>query len=135
MVSFGTVGIFGVFFALTWAFTIAVFGFVIGKIVMEWRKNNRAPRISLAAVVLDKRDHRSHHRHHHGGHVHTTHSSTYYVTFAFDNGERIELCVPSGEYGLMIAGDRGILTFQGTRFLDFQRNAESTSETMTTRRL
>ena len=135
MVSFGTVGIFGIFFVLTWAFTIAVFGFVIGKIVMEWRKNNRAPRISLAAVVLDKRDHRSHHRHHHGGHVHTTHSSTYYVTFAFDNGERIELCVPSGEYGLMIAGDRGILTFQGTRFLDFQRNAESTSETMTTRRL
>ena len=135
MIPFFGFNFFGILFIMTWVFTIAVFGFVIGKIVMEWRKNNRAPRISLAAVVLDKRDHRSHHRHHHGGHVHTTHSSTYYVTFAFDNGERIELCVPSGEYGLMIAGDRGILTFQGTRFLDFQRNAESTSETMTTRRL
>ena len=123
---------FGIFFVMTWALTLAVFGFVIGKIVIEWRKNNHAPRLSLMAVVLDKRDH---HSHHHGRHMHTTHSSTYYVTFAFDNGERIELCVPSREYGLIIAGDRGLLSFQGPRFLDFQRNAESTSDTMTTRRL
>ena len=123
---------FGILFIMTWGLTIAVFGLVIGKIVMERQKNNRAPRLSLMAVVLDKRDH---HSHHHGRHMHTTYSSTYYVTFAFDNGERIELCVPSREYGLMIAGDRGLLTFQGTRFVDFQRNAESTSDTMTTRRL
>ena len=67
--------------------------------------------------------------------MHTTHSSTYYVTFAFDNGERIELCVPSREYGLIIAGDRGLLTFQGTRFLNFQRQTEQKSEEPMTRRL
>ena len=135
MVAVASMNFFGIFFVLTWAFTIAVFGVVIGKIVIEWRKNNNAPRLSLMAVVLDKRDHRSHHHHHHGGHMHTTHSSTYYVTFAFDNGERIELCVPSSEYGLIIVGDRGKLSFQGTRFLAFQRNTESKSESTATRRL
>ena len=135
MVAFGAINFFGVFFVLIWVFTIAVFGFVIGKIVMEWQKNNRAPMLSLEAVVLDKRDHCSHHHHHHSGHMHTSHSTTYYVTFEFDNGERAELCVPSTEYGLIIVGDRGVLTFKGTRFLDFQRNAETKSENTATRRL
>ena len=36
-------------------------------------------------------------------------------------GDRMELEVPDMEYGLLVEGDRGRLTFQGTRFLGFER--------------
>ena len=33
----------------------------------------------------------------------------------------MELSVPEYEYGLIIEGDYGYLTFQGTRFISFER--------------
>ena len=53
-------------------------------------------------------------------HHHTT-STTYYATFQVQSGDRMELPVPATEYGLLIEGDEGDLTFQGTRFLSFDR--------------
>ena len=63
---------------------------------------------------------------HHGGHngtdmCHTSSSTTYYVTFQVDSGDRLELSVPGAEYGMLAEGDVGSLTFQGTRYLAFQR--------------
>ena len=53
----------------------------------------------------------------------TTSTSThYYVTFQFDSGDRLELHVPGREYGMMAEGDVGDLTFQGTRYLGFDRH-------------
>ena len=54
---------------------------------------------------------------HHGHHTYTY----YYVTFEVDSGDRMELGVEDAEYGLLVEGDRGRLTFQGTRFLGFER--------------
>ena len=48
--------------------------------------------------------------------------TTYYVTFEVESGDRIELVVPSSEYGFMVEGDQGKLTFQGTRYISFDRN-------------
>jgi hypothetical protein len=48
-------------------------------------------------------------------------SSSYYVTFEVASGDRMELLVPTNEYGYLIEGDRGELTFQGTRYLGFAR--------------
>ena len=48
--------------------------------------------------------------------------TTYYVTFEVESGDRIELVVPRSEYGFMVEGDQGKLTFQGTRYLSFDRN-------------
>jgi hypothetical protein len=53
--------------------------------------------------------------------MHSTTSSTYYVTFEFETGDRIELHVPRSDYGMMIEQDQGLLTFQGTRFISFER--------------
>ncbi|BCG58995.1 DUF2500 domain-containing protein [Paenibacillus sp. URB8-2] len=47
----------------------------------------------------------------------------YYVTYEFQNGARIELEVPDNMYGLVVEGDRGELTYQGTRFKGFKRAA------------
>ena len=48
-------------------------------------------------------------------------STTYYATFQVASGDRMEFQVPRREYGFLVEGDRGRLTFQGTRFLGFER--------------
>ena len=52
---------------------------------------------------------------------HTTSSTTYYVTFQVESGDRMELHVSGSEYGMLAEGDTGRLTFQGTRYLSFER--------------
>lgn len=52
---------------------------------------------------------------------HTTISTTYYVTFQVESGDRMEMSVSGSEYGTLAKGDKGKLTFQGTRFLTFNR--------------
>ena len=55
---------------------------------------------------------------------HTTSSTSYHVTFEVESGDRLEFQLPSRTYGVILEGDRGKLTFQGTRFLEFQRLQE-----------
>lgn len=49
-------------------------------------------------------------------------STTYYATFQVESGDRLELCVSGGESGLLVEGDRDRLTFQGARYLGFERS-------------
>ncbi len=39
-----------------------------------------------------------------------------------ESGDRIELAVSGYDYGQLCEGDRGRLTFQGTRYLGFERD-------------
>jgi len=118
---FGFMPIFMLFFFVIFAFVIGTFIFTAIKGISQWNKNNNSPRLTVGAKIVGKRAHTSHHRHNHNGHMHTSHSTTYYVTFEVDSGDRMELCVPGPEYGLLIEGDVGSLSFQGTRFLSFVR--------------
>ena len=43
------------------------------------------------------------------------------VTFQVESGDRIELQVKGNEYGMLVEGDYGKLSFQGTRYLGFER--------------
>ena len=55
-------------------------------------------------------------------HVWGDHSrTTYFATFQFPSGDRLELEIPRDRFGYLVEGDSGKLHFQGTRFLDFQR--------------
>ena len=103
--------------------TIAVFvifGVVLFRIISEWHSNNRSPKLTVPAVVVAKRGHTTHH--HDAGEFHHSHSSTtYYATFQFESGDRLELHVPRSQFGYLVEGDRGQLSFQGTRFLGFER--------------
>ncbi|MBQ3605380.1 MAG: DUF2500 domain-containing protein, partial [Muribaculaceae bacterium] len=83
--------------------------------------NNNSPRLSVDAKIVDKRSHTSHHHHNHNGHMHTSSSTSYYVTFEVQSGDRMELKVPRSEFGLLVEGDEGVLSFQGTRYLGFER--------------
>ncbi|WP_449538811.1 DUF2500 domain-containing protein [Ferdinandcohnia sp. Marseille-Q9671] len=96
----------------------------VGKGVSQWKKNEDSPKLSVPAIVKTKRTHVSRHTHHHGGDVHHHHHSSqtsYYATFEFESGDRSEFKVTGSEYGQLAEGDMGKLTFQGTKYLGFER--------------
>lgn len=45
----------------------------------------------------------------------------YYVTFQVESGDRREFRVTGSEYEMLSEGDKGKLTFQGTRYLGVER--------------
>ena len=106
--------IFAVFPILFFVVFCFVFGMIISTFVKQGkreRKNNQSPRVTAEASVVTKRTHVW------GDHSHTT----YYATFQFESGDRLEVEVPYNEFGYLVEGDKGKLTFQGTRFLGFER--------------
>ena len=91
--------------------------FMIVQLVIRWSRNNHSPRLTVNAVVTSKRTDVTHHH----SSTSTFASTRYYVTFQVESGDRIELNVTGYDYGMLAEGDRGRLSFQGTRFLGFER--------------
>jgi len=117
---------FGIMQVIVPIMFVLVFGIILVTLIRgigEWNKNNRSPKLTVPAAVVSRRTDVSHHHHrHHGNEMHHTHTSTsYYVTFQVESGDRMEFAVSGMEYGLLAEGDTGDLTFQGTRYLNFQR--------------
>ena len=109
---------------------VMVFGMIIFQFVTgigTWHKNNQSPRLSVSATIVAKRENITHHSHANAGDLsgthgcHSTSSISYYVTFQVESGDRMELPVSGREYGMLAEGDIGKLTFQGTRYLSFER--------------
>ena len=116
--------IFQIMFTLVFVIVIGMFIVVAVKGISQWNKNNHSPRLTVPATIVAKRTNVSHHHHHNHagtGMHHSSTSTTYYVTFEVESGDRMELHVAGSEYGMLIDGDRGNLTFQGTRYLGFER--------------
>ncbi len=117
-------GAFQVLFIIVFVVVIGTFVVTLARGIGEWNKNNHSPRLTVAATVVSKRSHVS--RRHHAGEHHHSHSSTsYYVTFEFESGDRTELHVSGAEFGLLVEGDHGNLSFQGTRYLGFERGEQT----------
>lgn len=114
--------VFGIMFTLVFVLVIGMFIVIAMKGISQWNKNNHSPTLTVPAAIVTKRTNVSHHHHHGTGMHHTTHATTYYVTFQVESGDRMELRVAGHEYGMLIEGDRGNLTFQGTRYLGFERS-------------
>lgn len=107
-------------FTLVPLFIIGLILFMIVKGITEWRANEQSPKLTVPAIVVTKRTNTSHH-HHGSDHMHSSSSTTYYVTFQFDSGDRTEFTLSGSEFGLLAEQDTGLLTFQGTRYLGFER--------------
>ena len=112
-------GLFEIMFFIMFGLFFLVFVGTLIKGLGEWNKNNHSPKLSVPVTVVAKRTNVS--RRHHGEHHHTSTFTTYYVTFQVESGDRMELHVSGSQYGLIVEGDQGKLTFQGTRFLNFER--------------
>lgn len=121
-------GIFGIMFIIVFIIVVGFFIVTMVKGIGTWNKNNHSPRLTVAAEIVSKRMNVSHHTHANAGdatgaHGYSTSSSTsYYVTFQVDSGDRMEFSVTGSEYGMLVEGDVGQLSFQGTRYLSFERN-------------
>lgn len=95
--------------------SLLVVGFIGFKIItsyIEWFRNNRSPQETYIARVTNKRTQIFGGRHA---------STNYFITFEWQNGQHKEFRMNAQEYELFSQGDKGTLTFQGTRFLGFER--------------
>ncbi len=110
--------VFPVIFTVMFVLILGVFIVTLVRGVGQWHKNNNSPRLTVPATIVSKRMEVSHH---HNTDTHMTSSSTwYYATFQVESGDRMELTVSGSDYGYLVEGDHGKLTFQGTRFLGFE---------------
>lgn len=119
---YGYFDMFTIMFSIVFVIVIGMFIVTAIRGIGEWNKNNHSPRLTVIATAVAKRTNVSHH--HHGGvneHHHHHTSTSYYVTFQVESGDRMELQVSGQEYGMVVEGDVGNLTFQGTRYLGFER--------------
>ena len=113
-------GLFGAFFVVIFLIIVGLFVFGLISSVRQWKKNNDSPRLTVEAQVVSKRTDVTHH--HDMDNTAMSHTSTrHYATFQVESGDRMELAVTGPEYGMLAEGDRGRLTFQGTRYLGFER--------------
>jgi hypothetical protein len=131
----GMFGIFLIFFGITFIAILGVIVFIMVQSATQWNKNNHSPVLTVEARVVAKREKvsysNSHHgRSHHGRsiHHHSSSSTSYYTTFEFESGDRLELRIPYNEFGYLVEGDMGRLTFQGTRYHGFERYSEAPYE-------
>lgn len=127
---FGGFGFGGIMFAVIPIIVFLGFIFVFGMIIFrgiqgakQWKRNNDSPVLTVDARVVGKRADVSHYHHNTGNDnmSHMSSTTTYYVTFEVESGDRMELHVRDTEYGLLAENDEGKLTFQGTRYLGFER--------------
>ncbi|GAA6396132.1 DUF2500 domain-containing protein [Solibaculum mannosilyticum] len=98
-----------------------VIGLILIVIILQWRRNKRLPKLVVNAEFLEKRIQKV--RHSRRGKVgyHTTYSRLYVSTFEVEGGEHITLFVKKPEYHKLKKGDTGKLSFQGTRYLGFEK--------------
>ena len=112
--------VFPVLFTVIFLVFFIMFIVTAVRNIGRWHKNNNSPRLSVPAIVTAKRTDVSHH---HNTNTHMTRSSTwYYATFQVESGDRMEFEVDGSDYGLLVQGDIGKLSFQGTRYLGFERS-------------
>ena len=116
MFGFGLMdALFPVMFGLIFLLVTGLFLYGLISSIRQWKNNNASPRLTVEAEVVTKRTSV------HGGGEHSHASTSHYVTFQVDSGDRMELPVTGPEYGMLVEGDFGDLSFQGTRYLGFQR--------------
>jgi hypothetical protein len=113
---------------MAFIFLCGLVAFIVQMIVLHSCKHHRRMLRLLPLVVMElfpacivsKRTHFSRRR---AGKQHYSRSSTnYYVTFQLGSGDRMELRVSGEEYGFLVEGDRGELSFQGSRYIGFERS-------------
>lgn len=129
---FSPFGGFGdIMFTIVPVIVIIGFVFVFGTIIVrsiqgakQWKRNNESPVLTVNATVMTKRMDVHHYQNNTetDNMHHMSSLTTYYSTFEVTSGDRLEFEIQGTEYGMLVESDVGWLTFQGTRYLGFERN-------------
>ncbi|MBQ8802860.1 MAG: DUF2500 domain-containing protein [Tyzzerella sp.] len=103
----------------------AILGGGLFLAIRRWIQNNKSEKLCQLSMVFEKRIHTywSPISRKHG--FSNRKEFLYYVTFQLENGECIEFCLNyrKSEYDRLKEGDKGLLHFQGTRYLGFEKAA------------
>lgn len=86
--------------------------------LFTWSSNNAAEILNKPSEIVTKRTEVW------GGSGNSSTSTSYYITFEFEDCSRQEFEVKAKKFGMLVEGDIGILTYQGTRFIDYARYDE-----------
>lgn len=103
---------------------LGVFLYAVGDRLGMVEKMKNTPVDTVPATVIAKRTSTSGGTYGGGasGQQVYGYTDTYcYMTFEFENGDRREFDVDDNVYGLLIEGDKGVLTHQGKKFRGFER--------------
>ena len=116
-------GLFSLGFCILFILALALLLAALLRGLRQWSRNNQSPRLTVEALVVAKRQSLCRQPHPAAGDYGRNggYSTNYYATFQVESGDRMELSLPGREYGLLAEGDRGRLSFQGSRFLGFER--------------
>lgn len=109
--------LFGLFPVLFFAVFLLVFGVILTTLlrnVRQWRRDNASPVLTVPAKITGKRTAVS-------GGRNAMATTRYYATFEVESGDRMELAMTGEQYALLAEDDLGRLTFQGSRYLGFER--------------
>jgi hypothetical protein len=90
-----------------------------GRGLLQWSRNNSSPMLTVPARIVSKRS-EVRQQQEEGTTSRTT--TSYYLTFEVPSGARMEFKVDGHEFGMSAEGDRGSLTYQGTRYYGFKRS-------------
>ncbi|WP_106767699.1 DUF2500 domain-containing protein [Paenibacillus faecalis] len=104
-------------------FFVVMLGIILltaGKGIMQWNRNNKQPLLTVDSRIVSKRSEVTHSRHSDDG-LSSRSKTSYYLTFEVESGDRMEFLVSGEEFGVCAEGDKGKLTFQGTRYYKFER--------------
>lgn len=118
---------FNAIFSFVFLIAVAVIVVVLVKGVAQWHENNEAPRLTVEARVVNKREDIHYEQHANAGDItgahgyHTTTSVVYFVTFQVESGDQMRFVVNSSEYEMLQEGMSGRVSFQGSRFLGFEK--------------
>lgn len=110
--------IFAIFF-----FAILTFIIILMVIAaLNYKKNASSPILEQHAKVASKRSEVIGDSNMNNNSSFDDTYTRYYVTFETDAGQRMELAVSGREFGMLVEGDRGKLTYQGEWFKKFDRD-------------
>lgn len=111
----GMFSVFSFFIVAVFVFVMGTFLFIIIRGLIRWNQNNFSPLLSEEARIVSRRNQVR------GGSGHSSAITSYYVTFELKDGKRVEFNVAGKHFGMLVEGDCGELTYQGTRFKGFLR--------------
>ena len=108
-----------IMFQMVFVCVCAVILFLIVKNISTWNKNNHSPKLTVPATVVAKRTQVTQQQHANAGDptgahgFSTTTSTSYYVTFQVESGDRMELRVSRSEIWTAGREKPGKLKFSG----------------------
>ena len=92
-------------------------------IIVNWLKNKLSPKVVVQSTISNKymKKNNVYRQGDFAPGIHLREIITYYVTFNIESGEDIEFRVSKSKYLKLKKGNKGKLTYQGGRFIRFDR--------------